>query len=254
MRTKDSGWRAFGIEPIYQRQNKEALDLNGKGSRIRKNSGGYRSVPEFLRIRLRRLVVIARSPNSCEFGYAVWWLSLGPRILANSATPFGEMLRSIMQQFFEVHLYRFGEGGQMVAAFETTDQPAVSMGAGHVENLMCQGGEVFGLQPERTNRVARVGIEAGTDEDQLGLDLVGGLFQGGGKALVVVRRGGAEGDRNVQREAQPPALAGFRGRAGAGVKAVAVAMNAEKQHFRVFIEDVLRTVAVVHIKVHDEDA
>ena len=60
----------------------------------------------------------------------------------------------------------------------------VGEGMGHatrsrvvLEHLLRQGREVLRLQAERADRVPGMSVEAGAQEHQLGLDLVGGLLQ-----------------------------------------------------------------------------
>jgi len=61
-----------------------------------------------------------------------------------------------------------------------------------------------------------MGIEAGTDEDQLRLDLVGGLLQGLGKSVAILLPRSAEADRLVNRVTETLAAAGFVCRASPG--------------------------------------
>src|SRR5437870_13566215 len=96
-------------------------------------------------------------------------------------------------------------------------------------------------------------IEAGAKQDQLGLDLVGRLFEGAAKTIEIILPRRAETDRFIQRVAEALALTSLVSGAGAGVETVAVAVNAEKHHRGVFVKNVLRAIAVVDVPVHDED-
>src|SRR5947209_10734778 len=61
-------------------------------------------------------------------------------------------------------------------------------------------------------------------------------------------------DRHVQGVAQSLTTTGLAFTAGAGIKPLPVAVNAEEHHLWIFVEDVLCTVAVMHVPIDDEEA
>src|SRR5436305_322026 len=79
------------------------------------------------------------------------------------------------EQSFQVQVGGIGERSGVIAAFERADEPAASVGAGDIEDDLGECLEVLGLQPERANRVERMGVKPGADENQLRL-VVGGSF------------------------------------------------------------------------------
>src|SRR2546425_9231167 len=99
-----------------------------------------------------------------------------------------------------------------------------------------------------------MGVEAGTQKDEFGSDLVRGFLQGVAEDAAVVGPRGSVLNRDVKRSAEPLAGAGFVGGAGAGIEAVAEPVDAVEDNVRIFIEDVLGAVAVTDVPVDDEDA
>src|SRR5439155_2672777 len=61
-------------------------------------------------------------------------------------------------------------------------------------------------------------------------------------------------DRHVQGVAQSLTTTGLAFSAGAGIKPLPVAVNAEEHQLWIFVEYVLCTVAVIHVPIDDEEA
>src|SRR5438270_834682 len=70
-----------------------------------------------------------------------------------------------LQKLFQMGLHRLCESVGMVAPFQAAYNSALRMGSGHVENLAREFGEVLSFQTKRADRVPRMGVEAGADED-----------------------------------------------------------------------------------------
>src|SRR5438067_5479504 len=61
-------------------------------------------------------------------------------------------------------------------------------------------------------------------------------------------------DRRVHNMAEAPAPAGFVSGAGAWIESVSITVDGEKENVRRFVENVLGSVAVVHVPVDDQNA
>ena len=94
------------------------------------------------------------------------------------------------------------------------------------------------------------GVETGRDDDQLRLEMVHGRRQQILKGEHEFLSAGAAGHRAVEVRAQTLAAARFLLAAGPGIPGELV--RAEVEHRAVFIEDVLRAVAVVHVPVDNQ--
>src|SRR5207253_8206345 len=127
------------------------------------------------------------------------------------------------QQLSEVGLDRFRQRLQVVAALQAAQQPALAVCVGNFQHLLRQRTEIFRVQTEGADRILGVGVEAGAEQYELGFDLIGSFLKGTAEKVVVILPRRAEADRLIEREAEALALAGFAGRARAGVKTVAVA-------------------------------
>src|SRR5437868_5291309 len=90
------------------------------------------------------------------------------------------------QKFLQMGFYRFRERLQVVAAFQTADEPPLGVSPGDLQDALRERDEILDLQAERADRIPGVGVETGADQNELGFDLVGGLFQAVQEARVVV--------------------------------------------------------------------
>lgn len=145
-----------------------------------------------------------------------------------------------------------GEDGRVVAAFEDADEAAVGVGVGDVQDHLGQGDEIFGFETQVADGVEAMGVEAGAEEDELGLDFGGELFEVVAEEGEVFMAWHAEMDGEIEGSAEALAGAGFVGVAGAGEEGPAV--DGEESDARIFPERGLGTVAVVDVPVDDEDA
>ena len=102
-------------------------------------------------------------------------------------------------------------------------------------------------------RIALRGVESCGDDDEIRVETFGdgiddevkrGEVIGVAQALLL--------PRDVHVEPLPSARADLGRRPRPGIKSVAVAMQRDVQHPRVFVEDVLNAVAVVHVPIQDE--
>src|ERR1041385_5074084 len=140
----------------------------------------------------------------------------------------------------------------MVPAFEDGDDSSVA-------DLLCRLHHERGEQSERAGREIHVGervvavrVETRGDDDQVRtvpLDGREDLPPECGDILLLPR---ARRHRNVEREARTLTLSPLRAAPGAGVKWKLV--RADIKHRWVFIKDILRAVAVVHVPVDDRHA
>ncbi len=68
----------------------------------------------------------------------------------------------------------FGEGGEVIAAFEDRDEAAAGVTVGNGQQLLGQPDEVLGLDVELRQRIAAMGIEARRHDDEFGGETVEG--------------------------------------------------------------------------------
>ena len=151
-----------------------------------------------------------------------------------------------------MHFHRFRQSLSIVSAFKAAHEAARGVAACNIENSSCEGAEVLGFQAERPYGVFRMGVEAGAEEHQLGLDAIRGRCQGGREAGKILLAAHAEAQRDIEREAQPASRSGFLLAPRARVERIA--MYAVKENLRVGIEDVLRPITMVYVPVHDKNA
>ena len=108
-----------------------------------------------------------------------------------------------------------------------------------------------GAEVDVAQGVVPVGVEPCGDDDEFRLEAVyrrQDLFQKG-CFIVPIAAAGAHGAVH----GGAPASAGARFRPGAGAGIEGILVGADEQHRRVFLEGVLRTVAVVYVPVQDHD-
>ena len=84
-------------------------------------------------------------------------------------------------------LHRPCEGGEVVAAFECGDDAAVAVFFGEVDEEFGDPGEVGFLEAEVAEGIVIVGVEAGGDEQDLGLNLSTAGVQSRSMALRKVK-------------------------------------------------------------------
>ncbi|CAN5395732.1 hypothetical protein BH10PLA2_BH10PLA2_12010 [soil metagenome] len=128
------------------------------------------------------------------------------------------------------------------------------MGAGDLEDALREIGEIFGFQTQAADWIECVGVEAGTQEDKLGLEFVGRLFECAAKGFDVLPAGDTKRERHVAGKAETGTGAGLFIGPGARVKAAAETVNAQEILRGIGVEDILRAVTVMHIPVDDQHA
>src|SRR5262249_35156328 len=117
---------------------------------------------------------------------------------------------------------------------------------------LCHRYKIIDLQAKGADWVFRVCIKARTNQHQLRSNLFGRLVEGifEASSILVARR--TERNRFVPSKTQPSTCSRFAGRSGTRIKRIA--MNRKEHYARVGIENVLGTVAVVHVPIDDEDS
>src|SRR5436305_1027150 len=96
-------------------------------------------------------------------------------------------------------------------------------------------------------------VKTGAHEHKLWLDLVRRFFQSALEVGVILLARRTVADGCIERVAQSLAAAGLGRCSRAGIKAAAVAMNTVEHDARLFIENILRPVAVMHVPIDDEE-
>src|ERR1700722_12187358 len=141
----------------------------------------------------------------------------------------------------------------MISAFEGADDSALAMLVGGGDQAAGDLREAVFGEVDLGEGVEVVGVEAGGEEEEIGVKIVeGGKDRFVHRGLVIVV-GAAGGHGDVDDAAVGGAFAGFGGVAGAGVTGGGVLMNADEEDRAVGVENGLGAVAVVDVEIDDGD-
>src|SRR5579885_2121059 len=127
-----------------------------------------------------------------------------------------------------MRLHRFSQYMEIVSSLQAAHQAAAAMRLRHIQRLLRQPDEILDFQSQRTDGVESMRIKTGADQDKLRFDLVRRFLQGVAISATVILARCAVADGDIECVALSCAFAGFVGVAGAGIKAHAEAMDAEK--------------------------
>ena len=139
----------------------------------------------------------------------------------------------------------------VVTAFEQRDQPPATVPVGGFEHPRAHPSEELRAQTDVRQRVVDVRIEAGRDNDELGCECVYARENLLDEDLSILLVSGARRHRAVEGRAFTASDAGLRKCASARIERIL--MSAHVEHGRVFLERVLRAVAVVHVPIEDQN-
>ncbi len=102
----------------------------------------------------------------------------------------------------EMNGHRLGQSFQVIAAFQQAHQLSAAILAGGVQDEFGQGAEVCAFQSQRTDGIVAVGVEAGTQQNQLRPAAGGGFVEHIVKGFVILLAGDAERERKIENRAQ----------------------------------------------------
>jgi len=158
----------------------------------------------------------------------------------------------MLQQLRKMSPHAFGQDVDVVSPFEHTDDAPTAMALGQLDDEIGQLREVLGLEPQRSDRVESMTVEAGADQNELRFDPRGKGFQLDFKGLPELLACNAKWHRDVAGVSQTLARSRFLAAPRAGIKREAV--NGKKTDSFAPPENVLSSIPVMDVPVHDEDS
>ena len=141
---------------------------------------------------------------------------------------------------------------EVVAALEEEPEPSARVGLRHLAQPRRHPTVVPGLELHAGQRVPGVGVEACGHEEKVRARLVEHRQDDALEGLGVEGAVACRGERQVQRRARGVSAADLRDPSAVGVQRGL--MERDEEHRRIAPEDVLGSVAVVHVPVDDGDA
>lgn len=145
-----------------------------------------------------------------------------------------------------------GQCFDMISPFQGTHQPAITVRLGNLHHLAGERLVILGFQSQGSDRVEPVGIKAGTEQDQLGLDPCSKILQLVLEPGEVILPARSHRHREISRGPKSGTLTCFLLFTTPRVKRPAV--NGEETDLFVSPEDILGAVTVVDIPVNDQHA
>ena len=143
-----------------------------------------------------------------------------------------------------------GQCFDMISPFQDTHQSAITVRLGDLHHLPGERLVILGFQSQGSDRVEPVGIKAGTEQDQLGIDPGSKILQLALEPLEVILPTRSHRHREISRGSKSGTLACFLLFTTPRVKRPAV--NGEETDLFVSPEDILGAVTVVDIPVNDQ--
>ncbi len=146
----------------------------------------------------------------------------------------------------------FGEGIEVIAPFEQADEASLAVGPGNFRDHFCEGGVILGFEAKGADGVESVGIEPGTEEDDLGTGAISGIVEHAFETGEVFLSGHSKSQGEIEGGSEPFSAAGFIGIPGSGIKRKPV--SGEEEDAAGLVEDVLGSVTVMDVPIDDEDS
>jgi hypothetical protein len=142
------------------------------------------------------------------------------------------------------------QSGRIVPTLKECDDPAIAAGCHLFDDRAGHRMKIFGFEQEPAKWVSGQTVEAGRNEDEVGIEPVEGLVQRFLEAGAVLLGRSPRRERNVERGSDPGACARFLG--GSGARVVWPLMGRQEEDGRVGVEGVLGAIAMVDVPVDYE--